>query len=346
MNISIFASIWCQNLWDELILKNEILLLEKDLLSFWIPTAKKWINFRVFTYNLKDIFFEKENIRYLSFFPNGIREIKNIFRNIDGYLSFVSSVFWSNYIIVGWGGLFYDSELQISKSNLDLWLWRKKYFKFFGKKVIFYWVSIDIQKSESAEKIKEIFMGAYRIFVRDTYSANILKALDIDSEVVLDPVFYDNGDFTPDKKLVLASIASKSFRPEMLENIDVSWKIIGVALRKWYFSKFEHLEKLMVAEFIHFLLEKWAREILLIPHSFHIIDNDANDRVFLENFVSDKVVIAWEDIKEVYSVYKEKRIDMCISMRLHSIILSAVYKIPFVSLSYAKKTEEIMKMLK
>lgn len=346
MNISIFASIWCQNLWDELILKNEILLLEKNPLSFWIPVAKKGYQFRVFTYDRKDIFFEKENIRYLSYFPNGIREIKNIFRNIDGYLSFVSSVFSSKYIIVWWGGLFYDSELQVSKSNLDLWLWRKKYFRFFRKKVIFYWVSIDIQKPESAEKIREIFTGAYRIFVRDSYSANILKALNIKSEVVLDPVFFDNGDFTPDKKLVLASIASKNFRPEMLENIDVSWKIVGVALRKWYFSKFEHLEKLMVAEFFHFLLEKWAREILLLPHSFHSSDNNANDRVFLENFVSEKVIIAWEDIKEIYHVYKEKRIDMCISMRLHSIILSAVYKIPFISLSYAKKTEEIMKLFK
>lgn len=295
---------------------------------------------------MKDIFFEKENIRYLSYFPNGIREIKKIFKNIDGYLSFVSSVFWSNYIVVWWGWLFYDSELQVSKSNLDLWLWRKKYFRFFRKKVIFYGVSIDIKKTESIEKIREIFTGAYKIFVRDSYSANILKEMNIDSEVVLDPVFFDNGDFVSDKNLVLASVASKKFRPEILENIDFSWKIVGVALRKWYFSKFEHLEKLMVAEFFHFLLEKWVREILLIPHSFHTTDNDANDRVFLENFVSDKVIIAWEDIKEVYRVYKEKRIDMCIAMRLHSIVLSTVYKIPFVSLSYAKKTEEIMKLFR
>lgn len=320
--------------------------MEKNPLSFGVPESKKWFSFRVFTYDLKNIFFQKNNITFIWFFPNGMRNIKNIFKNIKGYFSFLSTIIWSDYIVIGGGGLFYDSEIQTSKKNLDLWLWRKKYFRFFHKKIIFYGVSIDVKKEENKVLLKEIFSSAYKVFVRDFHSLQVLKELWINSSLVLDPVFYDNGENTLEKWILLWSFSSKNFRPEMLEWIDFTGKIVGVALRKWYFSKFEHLEKLMVAEFFHFLLEKWAREIVLIPHSFHPTDNSANDRVFLDQFLSDKVVIAGETLEEVYRVYTEKRIDLCIAMRLHSIILSQVYKIPFISLSYAKKTEEIIKIIK
>ena len=57
MNIIILASIWAQNLGDELILKNEIILLEKQF--SWKKPA-----FAVFTYDKKDIFYKKNNIEY------------------------------------------------------------------------------------------------------------------------------------------------------------------------------------------------------------------------------------------------------------------------------------------
>ena len=59
--ISIFASIWSQNLGDELILKNEINLLKKE---FWENTK-----FFVFTYDKKDLFFKEKNVFYKEYFP-------------------------------------------------------------------------------------------------------------------------------------------------------------------------------------------------------------------------------------------------------------------------------------
>jgi polysaccharide pyruvyl transferase WcaK-like protein len=49
---------------------------------------------------------------------------------------------------------------------------------------------------------------------------------------------------------------------------------------------------------------------------------------------------------EVYDAYKNKEIDICIAMRLHSIILSHVYEIPFIGLSYSTKTDEVLNELK
>ena len=54
MIISIFASIWAQNLWDELILKNEIKILED---KYWSDTQ-----FYIFTYDIEKPFFIADNV--------------------------------------------------------------------------------------------------------------------------------------------------------------------------------------------------------------------------------------------------------------------------------------------
>ena len=68
--ISIFWAIWCQNLWDELILKNEIKILKEE---FWENTK-----FFVFTYDKKDIFFDDKNIVYKEYFPIGLKKIRSL----------------------------------------------------------------------------------------------------------------------------------------------------------------------------------------------------------------------------------------------------------------------------
>ena len=68
MKISIFASIWAQNLWDELILKNEIKLLKKE---YWEDTK-----FRVFTYDKKNPFYLK--LHYEGILGRVNREIPRI----------------------------------------------------------------------------------------------------------------------------------------------------------------------------------------------------------------------------------------------------------------------------
>ena len=50
-------------------------------------------------------------------------------------------------------------------------------------------------------------------------------------------------------------------------------------------------------------------------------------------------------MQETYEQYKNKKIDICLSQRLHSMILSNVYGIPFIWISYSKKTDEFLKGL-
>ncbi|MDD3303062.1 MAG: polysaccharide pyruvyl transferase family protein [Candidatus Gracilibacteria bacterium] len=355
MNISIFASIGCQNLGDELILKNEIKIFEK------IYNDKK-INFRVFSYDVKNPFFSKKNVTYLEYFPIGIRQKKNFFRNIKNFFVFIRSVIWSNLIVVGGGGIIYDNEIQANNTPLDQLIFRNKIFKLFRKKVIYYAVGINIKNKENLSKLPLIFSSAHKVYVRDASSFKTLEKLKITAEIIDDPVFFDNInnpkiiDNKPvldikEKDVFLKEIESTKFSLKDLENIDYSNKKIGITFRAGQIGKSgnEKIEIFMIRELIELLLSKNA-QVFFLPHSINKTDEKSNDLDYYKNIISgaklENKVYLIQDLNEVYSFYKDKKIDLCLSMRLHSMILSQVYEIPFVAFSYSKKTEELVKKIR
>lgn len=340
MKITIFASIWSQNLWDELILKNEIKLLEKQ---YWEET-----NFIVFTYDKKNPFYKARNVEYKQYFPIWIRDYKNIFKNIINFFIFIFVIIRTDLIIIWWGWLFYDNEYQSVKSPLDSWLFRINVFNFFSKKYDFFRIWVNIKNKENNKKIEKIFKKARNIEVRDSYSFWLLNELWIKSEIKKDPVFYDRKEIIT-KKSIIWKIDSKNFSASKISQIDFQELTVWIALRKWYLveksATSERMEEWKIRETINFILRNWWK-VVLLPHSFHESDSKANDFKFLEKFVwSDQNITIKKSMVEVYSTYKNKEIDLCLSMRLHSIILSHVYEIPFIGLSYSKKTDEILDSL-
>ncbi|PZM84976.1 hypothetical protein DLH72_02570 [Candidatus Gracilibacteria bacterium] len=338
--ISIFSSIGCQNVGDELILKNEIELLKKE---FGENTK-----FYVFTYDKKDIFVSSENIFYKEYFPIGIKNKKNIFRNIKNFFSFLNVVRKSDFVVVGGGGIIFDKENQSTKNPLDLWNFRTKIFRFFGKKIYFFRLGIDIKNEENLKKLKNIFKKYFKVVVRDKNSKNILDHIGVSSEIQKDPVFYDDGDKKFEKDFCLKKIKSYDFSVSDLRNMDFDFagKTVGIAFRSSYLVKksniSERMEEGKIREIINFL-EKSGAKVILVPHSFHKNDPKANDYDFLKKFASDSVKIL-ENMQEVYDIYKNKKMDLCLAMRLHSMVLAQVYEIPYVGVSYSLKTEEVLKI--
>jgi len=80
---------------------------------------------------------------------------------------------------------------------------------------------------------------------------------------------------------------------------------------------------------------------------FHKQDKKYNDYIFLEKFIkiNNKKISITKNLEESYEIYKNKKIDFNFAMRLHSIILSEVYNIDFIGISYAKKTYNILKQI-
>ena len=148
----------------------------------------------------------------------------------------------------------------------------------------------------------------------------------------------------------------KIFQQGGFSPLSLSWKKIWLSLRDYNVENFE--EKII--EIIKYLLENNA-EIILIPHSFHKTDIKANDYIFLKKCrdvslkhlnnnsessseLQNKISIC-KNMQESYRIYTEKKIDLNLASRLHSIILSQVYEIDFIWISYSTKTDEVISQL-
>ena len=79
-----------------------------------------------------------------------------------------------------------------------------------------------------------------------------------------------------------------------------------------------------------------------MPHSFHKSDKLANDYDFLNACKISWVKIA-NSVHDTYNYYKDKKMDLVFSQRLHSMILSEGYDISFIGFVYSKKTRELLK---
>jgi DNA-directed RNA polymerase subunit L len=76
-----------------LIVKNEVKLLEQEF--------GKDTQFHIYSYDAAHPFFTAPNIQYKEYFPIALRNPKNIFRNIANYFGFISSLLWSETVIIG-----------------------------------------------------------------------------------------------------------------------------------------------------------------------------------------------------------------------------------------------------
>ena len=341
MLISIFASIGAQNLGDELILKNEIKLLEDE---YWKDTK-----FIVFSYDYKNPFFTKSNIEYREYFPVWVKNIWNLFKNFINFWSFLNIVWKSDLLVVWWGGIIYDSENQSAREPLDQWLFRTNVFRFFNQKFLFFAVWLSVKDKFNLHKVKKIFSDAYKVTVRDNYSHDLLTELWIASEIIKDPVFSEVKD-SEKINYMIKKVQSLQFSFKDLEDLDLEWKKIALAFRSGYLSDnsdklASRFEEWKINEIINYILKKWW-EVILLPHSFHKTDLLANDYVFLSKFlrVNEKIRVI-SSMEEVYKKYIYKEFDICLAMRLHSIILSQVYWIPYIWVSYSTKTDEVLDIL-
>jgi len=336
MNISIFAAVGSGNLGDELILKNEIILLKKE---FWEDTQ-----FRVFTYDIQDVFYRDPQVSYLEYFPIDFRNIKKLTRNITNFKNFVITLLWSQRVVIWGWWIMYDSELQSVWNPLKQWEFRTKWARFLRKKIYFYAVWIDIKQQENFKLLGDIFKNAWKVTVRDQKSKDQLKSIWIDSHIIDDPVLHDNS--IDEKKWNVISVhASRTFRTSDFDSYDFRWKKIWLALRSWYFwtSWNTQIEVLIIEELCKYLESRWAK-LIFLPHSFHPTDTLANDYEFMKQFLTlDREICA--SMWEVYTIYNHHLVHTVISMRLHSIILSYVYGIDQIVLSYSQKTEELLKKL-
>lgn len=182
-------------------------------------------------------------------------------------------------------------------------------------KLIFYGNGIEKLKCSYNKKIlKFVFDRASLITLRDEESFNNIKELNVSNDkvfVTADLVF----NYSNDKKLIRKRK-----------------KTLGISLRD---SNILTNDKILVlADLISLLKEKFDYEIVFIcmqtPNDYVII-NKINSMLNIES------EIVCSDDLEVYQQF-----DFVIGMRLHSLIYSTIFNIPFFALSYDEKVENYL----
>jgi len=72
----------------------------KNEIQYFKHVYGKDTKFSVFTYDIKNPFIISKRIKYLEYFPCESKKIKNIFRNIKNFFTFISVVRKTDLIVI------------------------------------------------------------------------------------------------------------------------------------------------------------------------------------------------------------------------------------------------------
>lgn len=245
-----------------------------------------------------------EQIVIQEYFPNALR--KQPLKNIILLWQTIMTIAKTDRVYIGGGGLLY-SKNEEWHSPLLLWSFRAMMSKILRKQITY--LSIGITTTEDELKpYTDTLLENTVITVRDTESKTKIQNLWYTAEVLPDPVW---------------NLDTEKLKTQ---------KTIGVAFRKGF------LPDAVVSEMMK-KLQKEGYEILLLPHSLHPTDENSHDGYYLQNFLFPGVKTS-QSIEQTLEYYKQCHI--VLAMRFHSMILASIHSIPFVGISYGKKTSSLL----
>ncbi|MDO8734641.1 MAG: polysaccharide pyruvyl transferase CsaB [Elusimicrobiota bacterium] len=262
-------------------------------------------------------------ITVLSATPDETSNSYNVYAvNRWNIFSAVKEIAKCKMLLSGSGGLFQDTT-----GILSLWYYLLIILtaKIFGKIVFVYAAGIgEIKYAFNNFLIKKCFNKVDFITVRTEQDKDLLKSFAVSKEIIVtsDPVF---GLELP--------------KPETKSTFGNGKKQkIGIILRKTKNWKkdvkvFSELSDLIVKNlkaevvFIPFQLSKDIKLLNLIKHNVDVpID-----------------IFAWNDTEKLLELFS--KLDIIVSMRLHGLILSAKYKIPFVAIPRYSKIKIFLQLI-
>lgn len=295
------------NLWDELILSEELKFLQNHY--------GEMADFTIFTHDQKSSFVHDSSVHFVSYFPNNIS--KNFLGNIGYFFKNIWLILRADIIIIGWGGLIFDNEPGV---NFDIllaqWYFRVKLARISGAAIVFLGLSIEVKNTKNKMKLGKIFKQGDFIILRDEKSVGILDALGIASSYIPDIVFLHE--------------------PKKLEKLPPK-KRVGISVRGGFLWDTERV----IPEIYEFL-EKSGYDPVFLIHTATGEDSQ-NDALFIKRIMTGKTYNVTGSIEHTLNLYPS--LHAVIGMRFHSSILACIYELPFLMISYGPKTDELIKLL-
>lgn len=270
------------------------------------------------------------NITALSYDPENTKLLYNIDSvNRFSIFSVFKAIKNTDVLIAGGGTLLQD---ETSTRSLIYYLSIIYLAKCLKKKVMLYGNGIGPVHGEFNKKlIKKVINKIDVITLRDGFSKDELIKIGVDKlpiHVTADPAF---------------SLSSDRIEVEKIfndENIPLDKNIIGISIRPWK-NELDFIEK--IAELSKYLLEKYDINILLIPMQ-HSKDMEISKRLY--NKINKKNVYLLKGdylSEEVLAIIG--KLEMLISMRLHTLIFAGVEEVPLAGIVYDPKINNYLSLL-
>lgn len=271
---------------------------------------------------------ESPNIVVLSANP---KETMNYYRvkaiNRLNPLSVMRHMNKSDMLISGGGTLIQDRT-----STKSLWYYLAVINAALRKKLKVMLYSNGIGPLEHKKNIritKKILDKVNLITLRDNASYDTLRAIGIENKNVV---------VTADPALDL-DISDEARGRAILneEKIPENAKLLGVSVRKWQLLDDDFEEKIAYA--CDYVFEKYGYQILFIPMQPNrdtIITQNIQRKMRYNSFMLRKRY----NVEDMLSIMK--CLDLCIGMRLHTLIYSAINAIPLIGLVYDPKISSFM----
>lgn len=228
----------------------------------------------------------------------------SIFR-IPFRLRTIFNLWKSDVVLIWWWWLFTDSD---TIKAIKIWWNCINWAKFFWKKIIVYANSIwSFGNNEAKNLAKKYLSKTDKITVRDAISRKEIESMWLFCEVFADPVFafdYEDLKQISDAKIIAVSLRSYSF------NHDLFNKYLKTKESEWF-------------------------KILFISMT------PEDSIIFEENYMQDnRTIVLPKDFDELLSILS--RCEMCIWMRLHFLIASAILWKKMLAISYSNKVKWVM----
>lgn len=305
--ILIMTATGSYNLGDELILQEEVT---------FIKTHYGNVDITVFTHDKKSAIVKDEFIHFVSYFPTNI--LRNPFGNIFFFFKNIWLIARADVLIIGGGGIIFDNEPGVSFiSLLYQWWFRIKVARISGTTLLFWGISLEVQKVANKMKLKKLFEPGDFILVRDDRSKWLLDALEVPATQIQDVVFLHN--------------------PPNVSNVHIKDKRVGISVRGGFLGENEAL----IPVIYDYLVAEGYVPIFLVHSTAW--EEAQNDAMFIRRVMVGKTYNITKTIQQTLDVYPF--LYAVVGMRFHSWVLACVHEIPFISISYGPKSLELAQEL-
>jgi polysaccharide pyruvyl transferase CsaB len=259
-------------------------------------------------------------------------------------LAMLEAVRQTDLVIIGGGGIFHDywgfnpnAFLTDNHWGISFYTAPAVMATIYEKPVMLYAIGVGPLLSEHGRRFTKVACdAAAAITVRDQASQQLLESIGVPAEriaVTIDPVF---GFSTGKDPAAL----------EVLQNLKVSPPLIGVALRHWDVGIHPDFWEQEVAAGLDLFLQNHEGTILFVP--FQRLEGKVEDDTTIANRIrsrmkhQDRTTVLEPEFSpgQIYTVLSQ--CDLMIGMRLHSLILSIVGRVPVLALSYDTKVNQAM----